>query len=165
MIFDSNHTPSDISTLPSDQISINNYLRCYVEDFMTLGVGSSIIILVPTSELEVENTIWKELLSSDIQCSPIQFTKRSYLGYNGIVNTNPIISNVKNGMHVSDYESGFNNHNYGCNIKFDSESTSISILITWTLVLSGKTTGVQVWRSSGGYRDGYSNFSDRSKTT
>ena len=132
---------------------------------MTLGVGSSIIVLVPASELKVEKTIWKELLSSDIQCSPIQFTKRSYLGYNGIVNTNPIISNVKNGMHVSDNESGFNNHNHGCSVKFDSKSILISILITWSLILSGKPTGAQVWRSSDGYRDDYSNFVDRSKTT
>ena len=117
---------------------------------MTLGVGSSIIVLVPASELRVENTIWKKLLCSDIKYLPIQFTKKSYLGYNGIVNTNPIISNVKNGMHVSDYESGFNNHNYGCNVKFDSESISISMIITWSLLLSGKTTGVQVWRSSDG---------------
>ena len=87
---------------------------------MTLGVGSSIIVLVPRSELKVENSIWKELLSSDVNFSPIQLTKNSYLGYNGVINTNPILSNVKNGMHISDYESGFNNHNYGCNVKFDS---------------------------------------------
>ena len=156
---------SDFEPVAADNFTLSNHLRCYVEDFMTLGVGSSIIVLVPRSELKVENSIWKELLSSDVNFSPIQLTKNSYLGYNGIINTNPMLSNVKNGMHVSDFESGFNNHNYGCNVKFDSESISISVLITWSIVLLGKTTGVQVWRSGDGYRDVYSNFADRSKTT
>ena len=31
--------------------------------------------------------------------------------------------------------------------------------------MAGKTTGVQVWRNGDIYRDVYSNFADRSKTT
>ena len=66
-------------------------------------------------------------------------------------------------MHLSDYQSGFGSHNYGCDITF-SEDTE-SILITWQEVLDGKNDGLQVWRFGVIYRDVYSNFADRSKTS
>ena len=60
----------------------------------------------------------------------------------GVVSTNPFIDNVLNGMHLSDYESGFGTHNYGCSITFNSATSSDteSILIAWQEVLDGKKT-------------------------
>ena len=42
---------SDSDLVSSEEFTLSNHLRCYVEDYMTLGVGSSIIVLVPTNEL------------------------------------------------------------------------------------------------------------------
>ena len=122
---------------------------------MTINIGESIIVLIPTSALKEEQLIWDALLCSDVKSTPIQFTKNSYLGYTGIVNTNPMLSNVKNGMHLPDYVSGFNSHNYGCSINFDTESSSISILITWYMIMAGITTGIKVWRNGAIYTMGH----------
>ena len=40
---------SDIHTQQSNSINMNNYLRCYVEDFIVRKVGESIVVLVPLS--------------------------------------------------------------------------------------------------------------------
>ena len=125
---------------------------------MTIDVGASIIVLIPAIELKEEELIWNTLLYSDVKSLPIQSTKKSYIGYIGIINTNPMLSNVKSSMHVSDYVSEFNSHHYSYTVKFASDTTWISIIITWHIIFVGKTTGVQVWRSGDGYRDVYSNL-------
>ena len=97
------------------------------------------------------------------------FTKHKYRGYIGIVNTNPTLAQVQNGMHRSDYSAGFGNHNYGCHVSFKvSDSTahpmSHTYLITWKHVLEGKIDGIMIWRHSSMFRNVYPNFADRCKT-
>ena len=92
-----------------------------------------------------------------------------YRGYIGIVNTNPTLAQVQNGMHRSDYSAGFGNHNYDCNVSFKgSDSTanpmSRTCLITWNHVLEGKIDGIMEWREINIFRNVYSNFAHHCKT-
>ena len=105
-------------------ISIANYTRCYVEDFMTRDIGESLLVLLPTRYADDAFSSWFSLMSSDIKYIDICFTKHNYRGYIGIVNTNPLLVRVQNGMHRSDYSAGFGNHNYGCNIRFEGSDTT-----------------------------------------
>lgn len=74
---------------------------------------------------------------------------------------NPSIVKVTSGMHISDYMSGFGNHNYGCNLSFDSETY---FLLPWRMVLDGTIGGIQVWRRSNEYCNLFSNYAKRFKT-
>ena len=69
------------------------------------------------------------------------------------------------GMHLSDYKQGCGRHYYGCAIDFASEKENFSLLLTWGEIIDGRRNGVQVWRGSDTYRDVYTNFADRSKTS
>ena len=104
-------------------VSIANYTRCYVEDFMTRDIGESVLVLLPSRFADDNFLSCHYLMSTDIKFLDISFTKHNYRGYIGIITTNPILSRVENGMHHSDYTAGFGNHNYGCNVLFeDSDS-------------------------------------------
>lgn len=83
----------------------------------------------------------------------------------GVVVTNSMRNQVISGMQLSDYKQGFRHHNYGCTIDFASENETFSLLITWGEIVDGRRNGVQVWRGSDTYRDVYTNFADRSKTS
>jgi len=149
----------------SHGVTTSSYSRCYVEDFMTRKVGESILLLVPTRYLDDPFTPWYELMSSDIPCSDFSFTKQSYRGYIGTITTNPKISQVSAGMHISDYSDGFGNHNYGSNVKFgECDHEMIAVLVTWKHVLEGKRDGIMVWREEESFRNVFVNFSDRGKT-
>ena len=152
-----------------EDISIANYTRCYVEDYMTRDIGESLLVLIPTRYADDAFSSWFSLMSSDIRYIDICFTKHNYRGYIGIVKTNPILARVQNGMHRSDYSAGFGNHNYGCNISFEdsdttTNDTSHTCLITWKHVLEGKIGGVMVWRDSHMFRNVFPNFANRGKT-
>ena len=148
---------------PDPELILCKYLRCYVEDFMLRSVGERLLVLIPSHYSTMSTTKWLGLFESDISSSPVEFTNHQFVGYTGVVSTNPFFDNVSNGMHLSDYQSGFGTHNYGCHITF-SEDTE-SILITWQEVLDGGKNGLQVWRLGDIYRDVYSNFADRCKTS
>ena len=105
---------------------------------MLRSVGERLLVLIPSHYYTMPTTKWSGLFESDISSSPVEFTKHQFLGYTGVVSTNPFFDNFFNGMHLSDYQSGFVTHNYGCAITF-SEDTE-SILITWQEVLEGKKT-------------------------
>ena len=69
------------SNLVSSEYHIlSNCVCCYVEDSMTIDIGDSIIIIIPTSVLKEEQSIWDDLLCSDVKITPIQFTKNTYFG-------------------------------------------------------------------------------------
>ena len=150
-----------------DGISVFNYSRCYVEDYMTRNVGESLLVMIPSRHGDDPISNWFSLMDSNIPYIDISFTKHDYRGYIGTVTTNPSLYRVQNGMHRSDYAAGFGNHNYGCNITFqgsDSSSFSFTSLITWRHVLEGKIDGVMIWRESSDFRNVYTNFNDRCKT-
>lgn len=70
---------------------MSNHPRFYVEEYRTIDLGAPIIILIPTSELNEEEFIWKELMYIDMKSLPIQFTESSYIGSIGIVTINPLL--------------------------------------------------------------------------
>ena len=105
-----------------DGISISNYTRCYVEDYMRREIGESLLVLLPSRYADDTFSSWFSLMSTDIKYIDICFTKHKYRGYIGIVNTNPTLAQVQNGMHCSDYSAGFGNHKYGCNVSFKVSS-------------------------------------------
>ena len=102
------------------------------------------LVLLPTRYLDDQFSIWYELMSSNIEYTKVGFTKQAYRGYVGRITTNPKLSHVKNGMHISGYAAGFCNHNYGCNVTFDDRGEIVTALVTWKQVLEGKRDGVLV---------------------
>ena len=157
---------SDNNTLQSNSINMNNYRRCYVEDFMVREVGESIVVLVPLSYKVDTTGKWRHLFQSDINYTDVTFNKIEYGCYNCEVATNPMYDNVIGGMQLSDFQLGFGTHNYGCHLEFSRESTaSLGVLVTWDEVMNGKKNGIQIWHGGEDYRDVYTNFADRSKTT
>ena len=147
-----------------NDLIVCSFLRCYVEDFMTRNIGEILLVLIPANYFIMATSKWTQIFDSDIRSTPVQFTKVKYSDYMGVVSTNPFINNVLSGMYLSDYESGFITHNYGCSIMFPLTTSSESIIITWQEVLDGKKNGIQVWRIGDVYRYVYSNFTHCSKT-
>ena len=95
IISGSNEQSSIANRMSSDTdgiegISIANYTRCYVEDFMTRDIGESLLVLLPTRYAYDAFSSWFSLMSFDIKYIYICFTKHNYRGYIGIVNINPI---------------------------------------------------------------------------
>ena len=66
--------PNRDSTL----VSLSNYSRCYVEDFMTCVIGEEVLVLILTRYLDDQFSIWYELMSSNIEYTEVGFTKQAY---------------------------------------------------------------------------------------
>ena len=49
-----------------------------------------------------------------------------------------MINQVIIGMHLTDYEDGFGNHNYGCTIDLYSEKQIHSTLLAWNEIVEGR---------------------------
>ena len=80
------------------------------------------------------------MLQRDLKYTEVIYNKVEYGCYHSIVATNPMYSEVIDGMHLSDFESGFGNDNYGCHLEFSTESSSsLGVLVTWKEVIDGKT--------------------------
>ena len=137
LVIDPNPSSNDIQQ--SNSINMNNYRRCYVEDFMVREVGESIVVLVPLSYKVDTTDKWRHLFQSDINYTDVTFNKVEYGCYNCVVATNPMYDNVIGGMQLSDFKLGFGTHNYGCHLEFSRESTaSLGVLVTWDEVINGK---------------------------
>ena len=95
---------SDIHTLQSNSINMNNCRRCYVEDFMVREVGESIVVLVPLSYKVDTTGKWRHLFQSDINYTNVTFNKVEYGCYNCVVATNPMYDNVIGGIQLSDFQ-------------------------------------------------------------
>lgn len=87
---------------------------------------------------------------SDVPQQEVCFSKQTYFGLNTTVLTTPLLSQVTNGMYVSDYIAGFGNHNVGCTLEYSLKHLSS---LTWSLVLEGRKDGIQVWRKSHDFRN------------
>ena len=149
----------------SNNIVLDNFRRCYVEDYMTTTITEQLLVMVPTHHHLDESSKWYDLTNSDINNTTLEYTHEKFIGYIGVVVTNPMRAQVISGIHLRDYEVGFGNHNYGCTIDFSSNTHTHSVLLIWNEVLQGRKNGIQVWRSGTTYRDVFSNFADRSKTS
>ena len=136
---------------------------------MRREIGESLLVLLPSRYADDTFSSWFSLMSTDIKYIDICFTKHKYRGYIGIVKKNPILAQVQNGMHRSNYSAVFRNQNYGCNVVFEGldQSTenyiSHTCLITRKHILEGKIDGIIVWRESILFRNVCSNFADRCK--
>ena len=70
-----------------DGISVSNYSRCYVEEYMTSNVGESLLVMIPSRHRDDHFSNWFSLMGSDIPYIDISFTKHDYRGYIGSVIT------------------------------------------------------------------------------
>ena len=133
---------------------------------MTRIVGESLIVLLPHRYQSDHFSPWYEMMASNTKSMEVTFSKKRYIVYVAVVTTNPILSQVQNGMHYSDYVAGFGNHNYGCNLIFHNDEGEInySSLITWKEVLDGRQDVIQIWSSGSSFRNVYQKFCDRRKT-
>ena len=72
-------------------IHLDDYSRCYVEDYMLVEVVETILILIPSCYIQTDN-FWSEILKSEINKTEIRFSKQTYFGLNATVLTNPFLS-------------------------------------------------------------------------
>ena len=143
-------------------VMLVDYSRCYAEDYMQCDIGETLLVLVPLFD-EVENiTPWSELFGGATKRVDITFTKQSYAGFVATVVTNPSLSKVTSGIHITDYIAGFGNHNYGCNLSFGPE---LIFLLPWKLVMDGMIGGIHVWKKGNTHRHVFANYRARIKTT
>ena len=148
-----------------DDIVLNNYRRCNVENYTTRTILEQLLVTVPHRYCIKESSKWYNVLKSDLKSIIVEFTNEKFTGLIDIVATNPMCNQVQSGMHLTDYESGFGNHNNGCTINFVSKKQTLTILLTWKEIIGGRKNGIQVWQISDTYRDIFSNFADRSKVS
>ena len=155
----------ELTSSTSEDILLEKFRRCYVEDYMTSAITEQLLVMVPTHHHLNESSKWYDLTNSDIKNTALEYTNEKFIGYLGVVITNPMRAQVISGMQLRDYEVGFANHNYGCTLDFSSGENTLSVLLTWNEILQGRKNGIQVWRSGTTYRDVFSNFADRSRTS
>ncbi len=145
---------------PKHIINLSSYHRCYVEDYMSLNVGETILVLLPNNcKLD------RELKEYENHCSCIQFDKKAtYNIYTCLIKSAPHNHRVVQSMTYADLSHGFGRGNYGCYIAL--AGTGYSFLLTWYEVLQGRNNGTQVWRQglSNPYRDMYKVFHNRNKS-
>lgn len=91
-------------SLPNNDELLGGYLRCYVEDFMSINSGHDVILLIPKSD----NIVSHLNANQDIQIGSTLFNL-----FKGKVMNSPKAELVKNGISNSDLINGFGKDNYG----------------------------------------------------
>lgn len=148
-----------------DGIVLENYCRCYVEDFMIRTVSEKLLIMIPIKHHTDKWSKWYTLSNSGVQSTSFEYTNQKNIRLIGVVVNNPMRNQVMSGMQLKDYEEGFGHHNYGYTLDFVSDQQTFSLLLTWGKIIDGRRNDVQVWHSSDCYRDVFTNFADHSKTS
>ena len=77
----SGNASSEPEVFIEDNLTLSNYNRCYVEDFMTRTVGESLIVLLPHRYQSDPFSPWYEMMSSNMKSMEITFSKKRYIGY------------------------------------------------------------------------------------
>ena len=117
---------SEPEEIVEDNITLSNYKKCYIEDFMTRTVGKLLIVLLPDRYQSGPFSPWYEMMASNTKSKETTFSNKRYIGYVSIVTTNPILSQVQHSLYYSDYVASFGNHNYGCNLLFHNDDNKSS---------------------------------------
>jgi hypothetical protein len=138
---------------------------------MVLEKQSKVLVLVPFQPkcaFLVQDLFWYSIRPDEYMnyFCVIQFKKIKYHCISGTVETNQKLNDVKSGISQLDLKDGFENKNSGCLINFglDDEQDNIYKLITWSMVLHGKTDGIQVWTKRKDFRNLSTAFNNRKKT-
>jgi hypothetical protein len=144
--------PNNSTTTTNHNIDIlNGYLRCYVEDYMGISQGDSVILLNPKDTQLFPNSIAKD---------SIQIGNKEFELYKCRISHSPFSENVTNGISNSDLLKGFGRQNYGSYLQIGTNN----VLVTWKDILIGRKSGMQIWRKNDKYRDVYNTFKSRQRT-
>ena len=135
---------------------LDGYRRCFVEDFMLLDKNDEVLLLVPSD---------KDIYSNVNEPQYVEFSQSSFYAYHGVISSSPKKPELKAGMYWSDLKHLMNEGNGGNYIKLDCDniSTNTPILIKFSSVLEGRSSGVQVWRRSKTFRDISKIFKNKKK--
>ena len=157
-------TTTDTTTLSS--VILHNHQRCFLEDFMSLQVDMSCIVLVPKlNTLYVHQ--YSRLIDSMLESSMIHFGDEVvYHVCNCIIKSNNDYEKLKNnGFSKLDMQGALvENQNNGVFVVASNDDED-ETLITWKDVLNGRDTGIQVWKVKDEYRDLYPTFIGNRKNT
>lgn len=134
-------TTNNIETIKNNNLGsiLSGYVRCYVEDYMSMKQHTSIRVLFPSNQVIFENH------------QPIHQLQLSNLKYNVfdcIIDTAPNHDWIKQSLTYTDMKHALTRGNFGSYIivnddKVENERGE-SILLTWREVMLGKSKGVQV---------------------
>ena len=171
---DANSIDNNDDDLDSNN-SLNNlseYRRCLLEDFMALSIGSDLMIFIPydvRSDNLRRQLFWITSPPDRFATNyygTITIKNSKYYIVEGTVITNPKLNEIKSGMQMVDVRDSLNEKNAGCVIDCgkDPNDNQLSSLLTWRLILDGKTDGIQVWSKRYNFRSLYSSFMNRRKT-
>ena len=92
---------------------------------MLIEVDDTVLILLSSCYIDGDISPWSKILRSDTPKNKVHFSKHIYFGLNTTVLTNPLISQVTNGMYISDYIAGFGNQNFCCTVQFSFEHSCL----------------------------------------
>ena len=113
---------------------------------MVAEVGADVMVLFP-SKLSVSST-WNKFVNNDHDCyvGDVTFSKVDYYVFHGKVFTNPKFSEISCEISPVDLKHGFEEGNFGCDVLFESENDADNTvcLVTWSNVLYGRKSGIQV---------------------
>ena len=138
---------------------LSGYVRCYVEDYMSLQDNACIRLLYSSDQIIFED---------HQPIHQLQLSSSKFDVFDCVVNTAPNYEWVNQSLTYKDIKHAFTRGNYGSYIQIDDGKDpfikSDSILLTWREVLLGKSTGVQVWREQNSFRDMIDMFKNKRKS-
>jgi hypothetical protein len=143
----------------NDHSALFSRNRCHLEDFMSLGVNDSVVLLIPTADTHHKYHECFENLSPPVVCfgdgSSTSVNSMSYLFDNCTIANTPYNDRIKNGISISELYDGLGRHNFGAIITIGSSinskksynvcNKSFAVLVTWSEILNGRHYGMQVW--------------------
>ena len=104
--------------------SLSGFLRCYVEDFMSLDVNDRIVLLIPTSNTHRKYDHCIEVLCPPVVCfgdgSSNSVNSMYYIFDNCTIATTLYKERVKNGLSISELTDGLGTHNFGLTIRTET---------------------------------------------
>ena len=151
----SNSTPLGHHLHPSiiqEDDPLSAYNRCFVEDFMMLEFGQSVVLLIPVNSHN-DNIEYISMINT-LQPEEYKFYNSTratkYYIFFGDVYKNPSLDSVANGIELRDLKDGFGHQNDGVYINLqntNSESCNFThrTIVKWIDVLNGRCNGLQIW--------------------
>jgi hypothetical protein len=147
--------------IPSYQIHFGqtSLHRCLVESFISLPVGTKVLLLVPEHSM---HDSFHEVAQLQQSREVIILNKTAFVQLRGNVKANPNVSTILSGMDRRDVINGFGVGRRGLAIQLDNYNSTIEI--SWGDILAGD--GIQVWCHHNPVRDFYGYFKNyRSMST
>lgn len=151
------------------QFNFQHFCCCLLEDYMLLQKNEKVIVLVPTENKCIDLCNWNYLINEGANSfvGELQIQAKIYYVFEGTIEMSPSLHIIQaGGVSDCDLKHIFGHANSGCNIFFELDNirSSISILVTFTHVLNGRSDGYQVWSKRSTFRNLSKNFTDHQKT-